>query len=67
MRAASPVLIPRNHRIEQMIKAAVQGDLASFKRLYAALKAPFDASPEYTDLRRPPDPAEQVLQTFCGT
>jgi uncharacterized protein YdiU (UPF0061 family) len=67
MRAASPVLIPRNHRIEQMIEAAVQGDLAPFKRLHAALKTPFDASPEYTDLRRPPGPAEQVLQTFCGT
>ncbi len=63
---ANPVLIPRNHRIEEAIAAGVAGDFAPFERLHAALAAPFDtAAPE--DLRRPPEPDEEVLQTFCGT
>ncbi len=63
---ANPVLIPRNHRIEEAIAAGVAGDFAPFERLHAALAAPFDETgPE--DLRRPPEPDEEVLQTFCGT
>ncbi|MEQ9693912.1 protein adenylyltransferase SelO [Shimia sp. SDUM112013] len=67
MRTANPVLIPRNHRIEEMIAAAVTGDMAPFSRLMAALAAPFDDNAEIADLRRPPAEAERVRATFCGT
>jgi len=67
MRAANPVLIPRNHRIEAMINAAVQGDYAPFERLMAAYAKPFGADDAYEDLRRPPAMDEQVQATFCGT
>ncbi|WP_093116696.1 protein adenylyltransferase SelO [Salinihabitans flavidus] len=68
MRAASPALIPRNHRVEQMIQAAVAGDYAPFERLMQALAAPYD-DPEdtFADLTRPPAEGEHVRQTFCGT
>ncbi|MBU2941649.1 YdiU family protein [Shimia thalassica] len=67
MRATNPVLIPRNHRIEQMIQAAVTGDMAPFSRLMQALSAPFDDTLEFADLRRPPLENERVRATFCGT
>lgn len=67
MRAVNPVVIPRNHRVEQMIDAAVAGDFAPFKRLNRVLARPFDTDPDAADLRRPPAPTEAVLQTFCGT
>ncbi|MDP2580306.1 YdiU family protein [Shimia thalassica] len=67
MRATNPVLIPRNHRIEQMIQAAVTGDMAPFSRLMQALSAPFDDTSEFADLRRPPLENERVRATFCGT
>ncbi len=67
MRAANPVLIPRNHRIEEMISAAVEGDLAPFSRLMQAYAAPFTADSEFDDLRRPPAESERVHRTFCGT
>jgi uncharacterized protein YdiU (UPF0061 family) len=67
MRASNPVVIPRNHRIEAMITAAVAGDDAPFHRLNAALAQPFVDDPQYTDLRRPPRPDEVVQATFCGT
>ena len=67
MQAANPVLIPRNHRIEEMITAAVAGDMAPFSRLMQALAAPYEANPDFADLRRAPTPDERVQRTFCGT
>jgi len=67
MRAANPVFIPRNHRVEEMISAAVAGDLAPFERLLAVLANPFEDQPDARDLTRPPEAHEVVQQTFCGT
>ena len=67
LHAANPALIPRNHRIEQMIEAAVAGDYAPFHRLTRALATPYADQPEYKDLQRPPHKDEVVQATFCGT
>lgn len=67
MAAANPAVIPRNHRIEEMIQAAVAGDMAPFDRLMMALAAPYATNGEFVDLTRPPLEAERVHQTFCGT
>jgi len=67
MRAANPVRIPRNHRIEAAIGAAVAGDLAPFQRLAAAVAAPFDDRPDWADLSDAPGLGEAVMRTFCGT
>ncbi|MFQ6552061.1 protein adenylyltransferase SelO [Aestuariibius insulae] len=66
MRSANPAIIPRNHRVEAMIQAAVAGDYGPFHALNAALKTPF-ADPEDTTLTAPPEPEERVQATFCGT
>ncbi|MEM6305672.1 MAG: YdiU family protein [Pseudomonadota bacterium] len=65
MAAANPVIIPRNHRIEEMIEAAVAGDMAPFERLMQALATPFTATDP--DLHRAPTQSEIVPATFCGT
>ena len=65
--AANPAFIPRNHRIEAMIAAAVAGDYAHFERLNRVLARPYEDQPEAADLMRPPTPAEVVPATFCGT
>ncbi|MGR3706613.1 protein adenylyltransferase SelO family protein, partial [Sulfitobacter sp.] len=65
MNAANPVIIPRNHRIEEMIQAAVAGDMAPFNRLMDALASPFTATDP--ELHRPPSQDEIVPATFCGT
>ncbi len=67
MNAANPVLIARNHRIEQMIQAAVAGDYGMFDRINRALSHPYDDQPDSADLMRPPKPDEVVPATFCGT
>ena len=65
MQAANPAVIPRNHRIEQMIEAAVAGDMAPFERLMTALATPFEETDP--ELQRPPTEDEIVPATFCGT
>ncbi len=67
MRAANPILIPRNHRVEQAIQAAQKDDYAPFHRLVDALAQPFEENPAYAALEAAPTPAERVTQTFCGT
>ena len=67
MRAANPVLIPRNHRIEQAIQASYGGDFAPFHRLVDALAQPLAEREEYADFEAAPLPEEMVHQTFCGT
>ncbi|WP_101066136.1 protein adenylyltransferase SelO [Roseovarius salinarum] len=67
MARANPAFIPRNHRVEQMIEAAVAGDFAPFERLVTVLAHPHDDQPDADDLARPPAPSEIVERTFCGT
>ena len=67
MARANPVRIPRNHQIEQMIEAAVAGDMDPFEHLMAGLAAPYDPAPEFADLEAAPKAAEIVERTFCGT
>lgn len=67
MQAANPVLIPRNHRIEEMIEAALAGDMAPFARLMQAYETPFVDNPDFSDLRHAPTEQERVKATFCGT
>lgn len=67
MRRVNPAVIPRNHRMEQMIAAAVNGDMAPFDRLLRVLSEPYTLSPDDADLTAPPQPEEVVQATFCGT
>lgn len=68
MRRMSPVFIPRNHRVEAALNAATDaGDLAPFSQLLAVLQRPYDEQPESAAYEQPPQPAERVMNTFCGT
>ena len=68
MLLANPAYIPRNHRIEELIAAAVQdGDFQPFQALHAVLARPFDEQPGRDSFRAPPLPHERVQNTFCGT
>ena len=68
MRACNPKYIPRNHRIEQLIAAAVEReDFAPFEEFLSVLMHPFDEQPGAERYTAAPSPEERVLQTFCGT
>ena len=68
MRAVNPAFIPRNHRVEAVIEAAVnRDDFAPFEELLTVLSKPFDNQPAFAAYADPPKPEQRVLQTFCGT
>jgi serine/tyrosine/threonine adenylyltransferase len=68
MLAANPAFIPRNHRVEAVIRAAVdEGDFAPFHELVTVLSNPFEAQPAFAHYADPPADDERVLRTFCGT
>jgi len=68
MRRVNPAFIPRNHRVEQIIAAAIErADFAPFEELLKVLSRPYDAQPGFEAYAAPPRAAERVLRTFCGT
>jgi uncharacterized protein YdiU (UPF0061 family) len=68
MRAVNPAFIPRNHRVEAVIEAAVnRDDFAPFEELLTVLSKPCEDQPAYAFYADPPEPHQRVLQTFCGT
>jgi uncharacterized protein YdiU (UPF0061 family) len=69
MRRANPIVIPRNHRVEEALAAASdEGDLAPFERLLAALATPYDGASAMAPYAEPaPAAVTACYQTFCGT
>jgi uncharacterized protein YdiU (UPF0061 family) len=69
MQRANPIYIPRNHRVEAALEAAVQhGDLAPFERLLGVLEAPFEERAADAEFAVPAPPEVTArYRTFCGT
>ncbi len=67
MRAANPRVVPRNHRVEEALSAAGQGDFAVMRRLLGVLVRPFQDEDENVPYAEPPKPGGGAYRTFCGT
>ena len=67
MRANNPAVIPRNHKVEQVLDAAANGDLKPLKDLLTALQEPYENRSDLESYQSPPEPGDRVYQTFCGT
>jgi uncharacterized protein YdiU (UPF0061 family) len=68
MQAVNPAFIPRNHRIEEVIAAAVKtDDFTPFEELMTVLSRPFEDQPGFARYAAPPLDHERVKATFCGT
>ena len=64
----NPAFIPRNHRVEEAIEAAVRRhDFRPFEALVDVLSRPYDDQPEHAELAEPPGPEQHEYTTFCGT
>lgn len=68
MRSSNPVVIPRNHRVEEALQAAVTGgDYSVMERLLEVLADPYSYSSEQLDYTTLPEPSNRPYRTFCGT
>ncbi len=67
MKNSNPAVIPRNHKVEEILETANAGDLKPFRDLLSALKEPYKDREALKPYQSPPASNERVYQTFCGT
>lgn len=68
MRNSNPAIIPRNHRVEAALEAAIkQEDYSIMERLLTVLSSPYAHSPEQADYSTLSEPLARPYRTFCGT
>jgi uncharacterized protein YdiU (UPF0061 family) len=68
MRKVNPAFIPRNHKVEEALTAAIDhGDFSLFEALNDVLARPYEDQPAFAAYAEPPQPGEEVTATFCGT
>jgi uncharacterized protein YdiU (UPF0061 family) len=67
MRCANPLVIPRNHRVEEALEAAASGDFAVMQRLVQALEHPGRETAANEPYRIAPHASSVPYRTFCGT
>ena len=68
MDRVNPIYIPRNHKVEEALAAAVDlNNLAPFTELLAVLSQPFDEIEGRESYANPAPVVDTTYQTFCGT
>ncbi|BCN29106.1 protein adenylyltransferase SelO [Anaeromicropila herbilytica] len=67
MRRNNPSVIPRNHRVEEALEAAVGGDYSVMDRLLEAISKPYDYTNDQEEYTTVPEKTDKCYRTFCGT
>ena len=67
MKQSNPAVIPRNHIVEDVLKAASEGNLKPLHQFLDVLKSPYENRRALKNYQFPPTPGDRVYQTFCGT
>ena len=67
MKNVNPVVIPRNHKVEESLKEAHKGNLVSLNNLLNALKDPYTERSDLTLYQQPAPETDKKYKTFCGT
>ena len=68
MNAVNPLYIPRNHKVEEALKAAVfDNNMKPFLKLHDILKNPYDEIKEFHEYEKPVKNSSVRYKTFCGT
>jgi uncharacterized protein YdiU (UPF0061 family) len=67
MKYHNPYIIPRNYLVEKVLSAATNNDFKPFNDFLVALKTPYNDKNNNVTYTKPPEPKEEVRETFCGT
>ncbi len=67
MDSNNPLLIPRNHIVEQVLANAAQGDMEPFQDFLDAISKPYQIPRNEKYLQGPIAGFDDNYQTFCGT
>jgi len=68
MRQHNPVVIPRNHHVEEVIQECQQtGKVTLAEKFLQVFRSPYEELPETSEYQDPPSDGDRNYQTFCGT
>ena len=63
----NPLVIPRNHKVEEALEAANSGNLDPTKKLIKILEKPYEDKKEIIKYQSPAPLSDKIYKTFCGT
>ncbi len=66
MRSVNPLVIPRNHKVEEVLDSANQNDFRPITKLIEILAKPYLQNQKIIEYQLPSNQKEKY-QTFCGT
>ena len=66
MKKNNPLVIPRNHKVEEALEAAEKNDLKPITQLLEILKDPYTQKEDTLNYQIP-SRSDEKYQTFCGT
>ena len=67
MKSVNPLVIPRNHKVEEVLESANNNDLSPLKKLINVLEKPYEKTKENIDYQSPAPASDKKYKTFCGT
>ena len=68
MNSINPIYIPRNHKLEEALDAAVlENNMDLFLKLHDILKSPYEEVEEFHEYEKPAKNSSVKYKTFCGT
>ena len=67
MKSNNPSIIPRNHKIEEVLTAANNGDLNPLNNIVKILDKPYKNDKNNLDFQLTPVLSNKKYQTYCGT
>jgi uncharacterized protein YdiU (UPF0061 family) len=67
MDRVNPLYIPRNHKVEEALGAATEGDIGPFDKLVDVVSHPFDERVGLEEYSQPAPASSVPYRTFCGT
>jgi uncharacterized protein YdiU (UPF0061 family) len=67
MKKNNPIVIPRNHKVEEALSEAYNGNLEKMNKLNNVLKNPYSNQEDIAEYQVPAPMTDEKYQTFCGT
>ena len=67
MRSVNPLIIPRNHKVEEALEAANINNLTPMKNLLKVLENPYTKQEKISEYQFLKENKNERYQTFCGT
>ena len=68
MKKNNPIIIPRNHLVEEALEEAGNGNINSFQKLLHITSNPYQQQDNLDKFMKPPNVSfEENFQTYCGT